>query len=90
MKNPFYFMLKALFVLKSCKFLSWLLGYVGNRLDTKAKVNFKIYDVTDLKTNIYCTKHILSNISRSKVKQTMKFGQLIKYNMKNIFLKKSG
>ena len=28
--------------------------------------------------------HILSNISRSKDNQTMKFGQLIEYNMRNI------
>ena len=33
--------------------------------------------------------HILSNISGSKGNQTMKFGQLIKYNMRNIFLEKS-
>ena len=32
--------------------------------------------------------HILSNISRSKGKQTMKFGQVIEYNMRNIFLVK--
>ena len=31
----------------------------------------------------------LPNISRSKGIQTMKFGQLIEYNMRNIFLKKS-
>ena len=35
------------------------------------------------------TVHILSNISRSKVNQAMKFGQLIEYNMKNIFIEKS-
>ena len=33
--------------------------------------------------------HVLPNISRSKGNQTMKFGQLIEYNMRNIFLKKS-
>ena len=33
--------------------------------------------------------HILPNISRSKGNQTMKFGQLIEYNMRNIFLEKS-
>ena len=33
--------------------------------------------------------HIFSNISRSKGNQTIKFGQLIEYNMKNIFLEKS-
>ena len=33
--------------------------------------------------------HIFTNISRSKGNQAMKFGQLIEYNMKNIFLEKS-
>ena len=33
--------------------------------------------------------HILSSISRSKGNLTMKFGQLIEYNMGNIFLAKS-
>ena len=33
--------------------------------------------------------HILPNISRSKGNQAMKFGQLIEYNMKNIFVEKS-
>ena len=32
---------------------------------------------------------MLPNISRSKGNQKMKFGQLIEYNMKNIFVKKS-
>ena len=31
---------------------------------------------------------IITNISRSKRNQAMKFGQLIEYNMRNIFLKK--
>ena len=33
--------------------------------------------------------YILSNISRSKGNQTMKFGQLIEYNTRNIFVEKS-
>ena len=33
--------------------------------------------------------HILPNISRNKGNQTMKFGQLIEYNMWNIFVEKS-
>ena len=33
--------------------------------------------------------HVMPNISRSKSNQTMLFGQLIEYNMKNIFLEKS-
>ena len=32
--------------------------------------------------------HILPNISQSKDNQTMKFGQLIEYNNRNIFLQK--
>ena len=32
--------------------------------------------------------HILPNISQSKGNQTMKFGQLIEYNQKNIVPKK--
>ena len=42
MKNAFYFILKALGVLKTFKFLSLLFGHVEKRLD----FNFKIYDVT--------------------------------------------
>ena len=33
--------------------------------------------------------HILPNISRSKSNQTMKFGQLIECNIRNIILEKS-
>ena len=33
-------------------------------------------------------RHILYNISKSKGNQTMTFGQLIEYNMRNIFLQK--
>ena len=49
MKNAFYFMLKALFVLE----IFTLFGYVEKRLDKKVDVNFKIYDVTDWATNNY-------------------------------------
>ena len=33
--------------------------------------------------------HILANISRSKGNHAMKVGQLIEYNMKNVFVEKS-
>ena len=33
--------------------------------------------------------HILTNISRRKGHQEVKFGQLIEYNMRHIFLEKS-
>ena len=32
--------------------------------------------------------HILPNISQSKDNQTMKFGQLIEYNKRDVFVKK--
>ena len=35
------------------------------------------------------TMHILRNTSRSKGNQAMKFGQLIRYNVRNNFLQKS-
>ena len=44
--NAFYFILKALRS-KKFTFLFCLFGYVGKRLDNKAKVSFKIHDVTN-------------------------------------------
>ena len=35
------------------------------------------------------TRHILPNNARCKGNQIMKLGQLIEYNMKNVFLQKS-
>ena len=87
MKNAFYFTLKVLFVLKIFKVLSWVLGDSEKRLDHKDNVNFKAYDVTTWETNNW--KTLLPNISISKGNQTMKFGQLIEYNLRNIFLGKS-
>ena len=51
-------------------------------LDKKPKVNFKIYDVTNWRTN-----NLLLNISRSKGNEAMNFGRLIENKMINIFLK---
>ena len=56
-KNTFYLTLKALLVLNTFKFLSWLFGHVEKWLDLKDKVSFKIYDVTTWKTNS-CNTHI--------------------------------
>ena len=79
MKNAFYFRLKALFVPEIITFLSWLFGYVEERLDKKATVNFnfKIYDGTDWTPDYYNT-HITQSIRQ--------FGHLIKYSARNIFL----
>ena len=57
MNNAFYFILKALFLLKIFTFFPDFFGSVGKWLDKKAKVNFKIYDATDWNINIY-NKHI--------------------------------
>ena len=55
MKNAFYFMLKALFVLAMFTLSSWFFGYAEKRLDQIAMVNFKIHDVTDWTRNNYNT-----------------------------------
>ena len=62
-------------------------GHVGRRLDKQVKTNFKIYDIINWEA--YNHKHILPNIPRSKNNQEMKFGQLIEYDVTNIFLPKS-
>ena len=77
MKNAFYFMFRALFVLEIFKFLSSLFYYVEKPPDKKGKVNFKVYDGTGWTITI----RIFSYISGSKGNQTMKLGQLIEYNM---------
>ena len=56
-------MLKALFVLETFTILSWLFGYVEKRLYKKAKVNFKIYDVTDRTASNYNT-HIAQYLKK--------------------------
>ena len=73
MKNAFYFTLKALFILKIFKFLSWLFGHVEERLDYEEKVNFEMYSFTTW-------------LTPGKDHQTMKFSQLIEYCIRNIFL----
>ena len=40
-------------------------GHVGNCLDKKAKLNFKIYDVTNLKTNNY-NAHIVKYLKKER------------------------
>ena len=63
MNNGFYLILKAFFVLKIFKFLSWLFGHVAKRLDKKDKVNFKFYDVTAWLTN-NCNTHIAQYLEK--------------------------
>ena len=63
MKNAFYFILKALFVLEIFKFLSWRFGHVRKQLDQKAQVNLKIHDVTGWTANDYNT-HIAQYLKK--------------------------
>ena len=56
-------------------------------LDQKDQVNFKIRDVTTWLTKNYNT-HI-AHISWSKDNQTMKLGELIEYNKRDIFFFKN-
>ena len=86
MKNAFYFTSKALLVLKILKFFSSRFIHVAKWF-RKNKVNFKFYEVTAWLSNI--VRDILSNILRSKDNQTMKFGQLMEYKMRKVFLEKS-
>ena len=46
-------------------------------------------NISTSKGNHTIVMHILPNISTSKGNQTMKFGQIIKHDLRNIFLKKS-
>ena len=75
-------MLKAVFVLEIFTFLSCFFDYVEIQL---GKSKFMTSQSEQQKMTI----HTFSNISRGKGNQTMKFGQLIEYNMTNIFLEKS-
>ena len=83
MKNVLYF------IVKNPSFTSFLglLGQVGKWLKWKLKLISKfVTSQTGLHT---VTIHELPNISRRKCNKAIKFGQLTKHNMKNIFLAKS-
>ena len=56
MKNAFYFILKALFVLKIFTFLSYVLVMWKKQLNYKEKVNFSICDVKAWLKSNYNTK----------------------------------
>ena len=53
----------------------------------KIKIIFEIYNVTRWEANNFIV-HIAQNLKKQR-NQTMKIGQIIDYNRKNIFLKKS-
>ena len=58
-----------------------------NLMIADTSFNLKIYDLTTWLTNNCNTQ--LGQYLRSKGNQMMKFGQLLEYNMRTIFLEKS-
>ena len=90
MKNPFYFILKALLVLKIFKILFDFLVRYKNVLIRKVTLISKFMTSQPGKQTIVIL--ILPNVSiwKSKGNQTIKFGHLIEYYMRNIFIKKCG
>ena len=85
MKNVFYFMLKSLFVLEYfC--LDYLVTW-KNGLTRKLRLISKF--MTSQTGPQRAAIHILPNILRIKPNRVIKFGQLIKYNVRNVFHQKS-
>ena len=81
MKNAFYFLF-----LRYLNFCPDFFGHLGKRLDKKLKLISKFMTSEPEKHTI--TIIVLTHITRSKGNQTDKFGQLIEYNVKNLFLQK--
>ena len=78
MKNLFYFILKALFVLKIFKLLSCFLVML---LTSKCMTSQAGQQISAI--------HALPIISRSKGNQTIKICQLTEHKKRNLFLQKS-
>ena len=81
----------------SCQNLCWFFRYLNSCTDflgiqkneSIRKLRLISKFLTSQNEQQVITIHRLSNISRSKGNQAMKFGQLIEHSMKNIFLGKS-
>ena len=87
MKNAFYFTLRAFCSQGIYSFVLTFWSCRKNGLIRKISLISKFLTSQPGKQAIAI--HILINISRSKDNDAMKFGQLVKYNMKNIFFEKS-
>ena len=87
MGDAFYFILKALFILEIFQFfVTTFWSCRENGLIRKVRSTSKFMaSQPGLQT---IAIHMLLNISQSKGNQTMKFGQLIEYNKRNILLQK--
>lgn len=78
-------MLKGLFIFNIIIFLSLLFGHIRKRLDKKARLILKLITLQTGQQII--SIHVLPKVSRTKENQTMKFGQLPKHYLGNIFFK---
>ena len=65
----------------------WIFSYAKNDLIRKLCLISKF--LTSQAEQKTAATHIEPNIPRNKGNQAMKFGQLIEYNIRNIFLEKS-
>ena len=84
MKKAFSFTLSS-FCSQDISFFVLIFGHIKKQLDLKDIVNLKIYEVIAWET---IAIDILPSKSRCKCNQTMKFGLLIEYNIRNISLEK--
>ena len=87
-EKTFFFILKALFVLKIFKFLPSFLDYVEKKAWLK-KIRLISKFITSQPGWQRITLHVLMNLSWIKGNQTMKFGQFIECKKRNIFIQKS-
>ena len=87
MKNVFYFISNLFSFSRYLNFCLHFLVIYQNGLIKKIRLISKFLTSQLDKQTIVI--HILPNISKSKGNQTIKFGQLIECNTRNIFLEKS-
>ena len=66
MKNAFYFILKALFILKIFKVCHDVFSLVEKQFDKKANGNFKIFDIIDWEPNNY-NIHIAQYLKKQRL-----------------------
>ena len=76
---PFISSQKLFFFLRYLHFCRDVFGYVEKSLDEKAKVNFKIYGVTNWSKNYY-NDHIARYLKNSK-QSDKNVGQLIEHDV---------
>ena len=86
-KNVFYFIFKAIFVLKISNFCPDFLVMQENALIRKLRSISKF--MTSQIGRKIIKMHLLPNILRIKGNKSMKFGQLVEHHGRNIFFSKT-